>query len=452
MRIEDGFMISARNLKKRKGRTILTALGVAIGTSAIVSMLALGLGLQQNARDSLGDFGDLSTLQVHPNWETVEPGQQAGVSPEEMVALEAIEGVEAVMPTVSYNGMGEIKMGRQYNGARVEGIDFSKAEAFGYEVGEGVLADGSRREVMVSYPFPQEFYEKTKVRPVRGETVKQDPMGERATAAPNPSRSMQNVYTGSRLPVAGKSVVFSQTQHLGVDEMKKKEYRLKITGVFRESASTYGSVIYLPIELVEEMNQWAGGDGPVGRGRDDTTRYDNVRVKVLDNEAVPAVVASIRGLGLETWSPTDMLEEMNQIFLIIQLILGGIGSVALLVATIGIINTMSMSILERNKEIGVMKVMGASIPNVKLMFLVESGAIGILGGIAGLAASYGVVAVVNVVGRSMIGEGLHSSLATIPWWLSLFALVFSLVIGVLAGLYPASRAARISPLEAIRNE
>lgn len=445
MRIKDGVMISVRNLKKRKGRTILTALGVAIGTAAIVSMLALGLGLQTNARNSLGDFGDLSVLQVYPNWETVGPGESAKVTEERIRELEAIPGVQAVMPTIDYYGSTEIKMGRQYSDARISGIDFSKAEAFGYTVYEGVMADGSLREVAVSYRFPDDFYEKTKTRPNRDnrdeESFKADYRGD-----------MEYNYNLGRLPVVGKNLTLTQMQYLGEGEMKKKEYKVRVAGVFQEGVGEWGSTIYLPLELVKTMNDWNTGEGPKGRGIKESEGYDNVRVKVSSNDEVQQVVEGIRALGLETWSPTDMLEELNQVFLIIQLILGGIGSVALLVATIGIVNTMTMSILERNKEIGVMKVLGATIPNIKLMFLIESGVIGLLGGLAGLVSSYGVVAVVNLVARNMIGDGLNSALAVIPVWLALAAMAFSLVIGIIAGLYPAGKAAKISPLEAIRNE
>jgi putative ABC transport system permease protein len=241
-------------------------------------------------------------------------------------------------------------------------------------------------------------------------------------------------------------------QYLGEGDMKKKEYKVRVAGVFQEGVGDYGSTIYLPLELVKSMNEWNTGEGPKGRGVEESQGYENVRVKVTNNDVVQQVVEEIRAQGLETWSPTDMLEELNQVFLIIQLILGGIGSVALLVATIGIVNTMTMSILERNKEIGVMKALGATIPNIKLMFLIESGVIGILGGLVGLASSYGLVMVVNLVAKNMMGDNLNSSLAVIPAWLAMAAMAFSLVIGIIAGLYPAGKAAKISPLEAIRNE
>lgn len=444
MKVGDGVRISIRNLKKRKGRTILTALGVAIGTAAIVSMVSLGIGLQKSATESLGDFGDLSILQVYPNYNNVEPGVNPRIREADITLLEQIPGVQAVMPVVGFYGPAEVQMGRQYNNPSVMGLDFSKAEAFGYKLAEGSLSAGDRREVVVSYNFPTSFFEKSRTRPDRGAGNEKDQyMG--------PDIS----YNPTRLPVVGRSVNLALEQYLGENEIKKKNYKLHITGVLAEGTGDWGSIIYVPISMVQEMNEWFGtGETSGGGRRPQETGYDNVRVKVISNEQVPDVVEGIRKAGLETWSPTDMLEELNQFFLIVQLILGGIGSVALLVATIGIINTMTMAILERNREIGVMKVIGATIPNIKLMFLTEAALIGILGGVWGLGSSYLIVRVVNAVAGNMMqqGMGLSGDLAVIPPWLALFALGFSVVIGLLAGLYPASKAARISPLEAIRNE
>lgn len=443
MRIRDGLMIAVRNLKKRKGRTLLTALGVMIGTAAIVSMLSLGIGLERSARESLGDFGDLSILEVYPGWEQRDPTRQHTVRPEDIRMLEGLPGVEAVMPVVRYHGASEIQLGRQFSRASVEGIDFSKAALFGYLPEEGTMADGTGREAVVSSRFPYDFYEKTRQRPDRS-----NPEG--TPAAPAYDYGMPG--GGGRIPVLDQTVTVILEQYTGIEELRRKEQRVRITGVLQETRGIYGATIFLPLETVEEMNVWIQGTTGTGRRDDQAAGYQSVKVKVASNDLVPGVVEGIRAGGLETWSPTDMIEELNRTFLMIQLILGGIGSVALLVATIGIVNTMSMSILERNREIGIMKVVGATIPNIRLLFLVESGLIGLSGGIGGILASLGVVALVNSAGRSMGGMGMPSSLAVVPWWLAAAALGFSIVVGIVAGLYPANRAAAVSPLEAIRNE
>ena len=138
----------------------------------------------------------------------------------------------------------------------------------------------------------------------------------------------------------------------------------------------------------------------------------------------------------------------------IQAVLGGIGAITLLVAAIGIINTMIMSIYERTREIGIMKVIGATFGDIRLLFLTEAGLIGLFGGILGLALSFGLSHLLNLFGADYMGSmtGLATAkLSVIPPWLVLFALIFSIMIGVLAGLYPANRAVKLSPIEAMRN-
>ena len=138
-----------------------------------------------------------------------------------------------------------------------------------------------------------------------------------------------------------------------------------------------------------------------------------------------------------------------------QLALGGIGAITLLVAAIGIINTMVMSIYERTKEIAIMKVIGATFTDIRLLFLAEAGMIGFFGGVLGLGFSYTLSFIINQLSGDYMGnymgtgEALHISL--IPWWLALFAIAFSIMIGLLAGVYPANRAVKLSPIEAMRN-
>ena len=133
----------------------------------------------------------------------------------------------------------------------------------------------------------------------------------------------------------------------------------------------------------------------------------------------------------------------------VQLVLGGIGAVSLLVAAIGITNTMMMSIYERTKEIGIMKVLGCDLRNIQMMFLMEAGFIGFIGGIVGLVFSFAISILINQIVASM---GNMMTLSYIPPWLALLSLVFAILVGMVAGFFPSLRAMRLSPLAAIRNE
>ncbi len=175
--------------------------------------------------------------------------------------------------------------------------------------------------------------------------------------------------------------------------------------------------------------------------------YDSAYIRVDDMKNVKEVQTAIQNLGLQANSNAEWMEQVQQSSRSIQATLGGIGAVSLFVAAIGIANTMMMSIYERTKEIGVMKVLGCDMAAIRNMFLAEAGFIGLIGGVVGIMLSYIISAVINFVVRES-----YANISYIPPYLTLLALIFAVVIGMLAGLFPALRAMRLSPLAAIRNE
>ena len=195
--------------------------------------------------------------------------------------------------------------------------------------------------------------------------------------------------------------------------------------------------------------------------------YQEVYVKVDEVDNVSDVESWIKDQGYETYSMTQIREDMQAQVAKSQMILGGTAAVALLVAALNIANTMTMAIYERTKEIGVMKVLGCELNNIRTMFLFEAGAIGLLGGIVGVAFSYLLSFILNNVSSLMMGgDGMSSGLldafgslgasggqiSIIPLWLVLAALAFSTLVGLVSGVVPANRAVKISALEAIRRE
>lgn len=181
--------------------------------------------------------------------------------------------------------------------------------------------------------------------------------------------------------------------------------------------------------------------------------YSYAQVNVDDIENVDAVAAAIREMGYNVETNAEYLNSMKSQFAIIQAVLGGIGAVSLFVAAIGIANTMMMSIYERTKEIGVIKVLGCSLKNIKQMFLLEAAFIGLLGGMMGNVLSFLMSAVINFLTRQgATSMGFSSNISYIPPWLVLLSMGFAMLVGVIAGYFPALRAMKLSPLAAIRNE
>jgi ABC-type antimicrobial peptide transport system permease subunit len=176
--------------------------------------------------------------------------------------------------------------------------------------------------------------------------------------------------------------------------------------------------------------------------------YSQAYVRVDDMKYVSEVQEKIRTMGFQASSNVEWMEQVQEQSRSIQAALGGIGAVALFVAAIGIANTMMMSIYERTKEIGIIKVLGCDMSAIRNMFLAEAGFIGLIGGVAGLILSYIISGIINFVAK----ESYYAGISYIPFYLAVMALVFAVVIGMLAGLFPALRAMRLSPLAAIRNE
>lgn len=450
MRFLDGIMLVWRNLLRRKSRTFLTALGVAIGTAAIMGMVALAIGLKENAVRSFDNFQDITVLDIYPGWnETPGPNSQTKQLTEDSVAdLKRIPGVVGVMPQTGLYGALEVQMGRMVGeGMQVIGVDAREAEKFDFQLQEGTFLSGSKNEAVISYLVPDYMYQKQRnSRDNKDEGhYYRDPFQEDSGVKP-------------RLDMVNKTLNLVLTRHTGEDSLETRTYKVRVKGMLSEGKGQWGPIIYLPMEMVQEMNEWLGhsgfGTGGRSRGRNHV-EYEMVRVKVASRNEVEQVVDGIKALGYQTWSPMEAIKEINSFFLVVQLILGGIGAISLLVASIGIMNTMFMSILERTKEIGIMKVLGATIPSIRQMFLLESGLIGCLGGISGLIVGYIFASLVNMAPQSnlfgMPGEEL-GDIAVIPPWLVLFALGFSIFIGVISGLLPANRAAKISPLQALRQE
>ena len=180
--------------------------------------------------------------------------------------------------------------------------------------------------------------------------------------------------------------------------------------------------------------------------------YSYAQIKVDDIENVDAVASVIREMGYNVETNAEYLDSMKSQFAIVQAVLGGIGAVSLLVAAIGIANTMMMSIYERTKEIGVIKVLGCSLKNIKQMFLLEAAFIGLIGGIAGNILSFLMSGVINFLTGHGAAMGIDGNISYIPWWLVLLSMGFAMLVGVAAGYFPALRAMNLSPLAAIRNE
>lgn len=433
--------MGVKNLFRRRTRTILTVLGVVIGTASIIVMLSLGIGMNKSFEDNMKNFGSLTTVDVYKSDGYYDPNNppktdvKVKLDDDTVKKIEAIEGVDAVMAMKRV--MGFVKVGRLYANISFIGTDVSKLGEFDIKVETGNLPTAGNVEVLYGQSIQSQFI--------------------------NPK--LRNPYNSMKTLDLMKSNVEIGFGDMYANNINPVSAKVKTAGVMPLSNNENDWNAFVDIKAMEKLKSELKrkerkkvNQNPGERPKPEPVNkeYDGLKVKVGDVDKVLEVQEAIKEMGLQANSLADGLEYMKKTTAGIRAMLGGIGAVALFVAALGITNTMVMSIYERTREIGVMKVIGARLTDIKRLFLFEAGLIGFFGGIIGVILSYVVSFILNNTGMSLLGdmgspEGA-TSISVIPIWLTLVALLFSTVVGIAAGYYPALRAMRLSALEAIRNE
>ena len=437
MSIKDLLTTAFLNLWRRKLRAFLTVLGMVIGVASIVVMVSLGIGIKQATIESFAGTGSLTTIRVN-SWSYVSSGNGSSSSRQKELNKKAIaefkklEGVQAVMPLIETYGM--IKSGRYVVDASILGVTREQAELFGITLAEGELpGEGSATtyEIAMGAWSLQSFYSPDNYRQAL------DKNGNPKVTKDSRMQltfDYRNIYTQMTISSTGDSSDEEQTP-LG------NFYKLKVTGIMDEENNDFS---YYCIMDATQLDKLAKANKSFTNYS--TGKYETVLVKCADISDVKAVKNAISEMGYGTYSLQDAVEMAEKSTQNVQYLLGAIGGVALLVAAIGIMNTMMMSIFERTKEIGIIKVLGCRIDNIAGLFLAEAAYIGLFGGALGMGLSFGISVLLNVL---LASSGLRS---IIPAYLVFGAVGFSIIVAVAAGMYPAIRAMKLSPLAAIRNE
>lgn len=439
----DLFRLIFGNLNRRKARVALTAIGVVIGTSAIVVLVSLAFGLQKSANEQLYGIGDLTQIQVMPAYDEGMPGPgmvgggggEAGSGPKKpklltnqmLDQLRGIPGVASVVPRDYMFGQLTMKLGKLEAGGSAIGIALKDLAELDMVAVQGVtrLDKGT---IVVGPLVARNFY---------------DPKGRPGKEPPPPPDLFDQ-----RL-----KFVLTKWDTQGTEIRKTLAFR--VVGVLKETRGESDWSIYMNMDDVKAMNEWVQ-NRRINYNKDG---YSQAIVKVAEVDKVLDVNNQIQEMGFQAFTPQSFLQGINNFYLIMQIIFGGVGAIALLVAAIGIANTMTMSILERTREIGLMKAIGATNRDVLAIFLGEAAGIGFIGGLGGVILGWlagqaiDVIGMVYLASQSSQGGGPPTTLAVYtPLWLPLFALLFSTLIGLLSGLYPALRAATMIPVLALKYE
>lgn len=544
MKISDILGMSLTNLWRRKMRTLLTVLGVIIGTASIVVMLSLGIGLKQAMVSQVSSAGGLTEIMV-------TGGDDSGMSErllddDTMQTFLDMEHVDSVEPQLTYSM--PLQVGKyEADSVTVIGIpqknlqeieleegstpDTENGGSLSLIVGNQVLSDSFFESATGEYPY-WENNEAPDVDLMRdqmfGGITSDDVVGDDTTNVTDdssdtslvdvvdsaftdeaddfsasddfslddigttkaqdddadddaPSSTTENSVgtqepTTENISSGDSGLEYDGIGDMGEDSMSytsftsdMKKVPIKVAGITAGTDTDYTEFSYNCYTDIDSLkaflkknyseNQVIPGQPTDKKGKPyRDLKYSQFVVNVDDSSNVEAVLQDIQDMGYYGETNKEWIEETEKQFMIIEAVLGGIGAVAMLVAAISIANTMTMSTYERTKEIGVMKVLGCALGNIRSMFLAEAAFIGFLGGVAGIILSYVLSIVLNKViaprfmGDMLEGYGSNVSISAIPLWLVALAIVFSTLIGMIAGFFPAQRATKLSPLAAIRNE
>ena len=453
--------LAVRNLRQSKLRNGLTTVGISVGVASLVAMLSLGVGLQQMATRRLAGSGLFDTVFVtsrqdfrgfdrEDDAKNLHPEQAPVLDEPARVKITKLPNVTEVEPEIRV--MGEVVSGGETHFGFVTGLPMSARENEAFDNLRGKFFSGNDAdEVILLTDFAKELNPKNP-----SELIGQDitlRYGERQ-ALPHEQSDRPQIAGGESNANGGGG----NGDDFGFSVVRKLQ-KLRVVGLI--DAEPYGGMrtvsrgrIFLPVGTTERLNMAQFTDMRSSLRGASGKLYMTLTVRVKDPGKVAAVQDAVNHMGFRTFSVLDATKSLRRFFTVLDLFLGIFGSLALAVATLAIINTLVMAVLERRREIGVMKAIGASDQDVKKLFFTEAGAMGFFGGILGIALGFAIGKAIN------FGTGIYlhrhqlpaEAVWSMPPWLVGAAIAFSIVVSLLAGLYPASRAARLDPVQTLKYE
>jgi putative ABC transport system permease protein len=452
MRVRDYIELSFANLWKRKLRTFLTAFGVTIGIGALVSMVSFGKGMQRNVTESFRSLDLFNSLTVFSEdfmaGERFDPDRRPAEAPPsgasravlDDAALEkiaALKGVDTVFPevripaVVRFNGKDEFRL------VQVIPAKVTSSRMLRFSAGKGYASD-EEDSLVISDSLLRQF----------GVSEPQAALGKKMVISSigfdfsrlNPA-DLTAALGGERLPFT------------------TEDMELTIVGV-AESQAFAGPIpiqsdVFIPPGVSKRMKKLPFSNiWDIFRAREGRLGYSALNVRLSSPAFVEPVKKEVTGMGLRVFALADQFKEIQRGFLMMNMVLAAVGMIAIVVASLGIVNTMVMSILERYSEIGIMKAVGASDRDIRRIFFFESSVIGFIGGVFGYGLGWAVSGVINrVVNYFLAKQGVpYIPYFNFPAWLVLGAIAFSVVVSLAAGVYPAMRAARVDPVRALRHD
>ncbi|HWT77031.1 MAG TPA: FtsX-like permease family protein [Mobilitalea sp.] len=441
MRISDLFRMGLRNLSRRKARTILTVLGVIIGSLSIIIMVSIGNGMKNNFNSQVMQQGGLTTISVNTyadvydakgNWVN---SKQQKLDDNLAEQIKLIDHVRAVSPIISKSAA--LYSGKYTSGISITAMDYSVMDDFDFpdlEFGSYPTEEDTSAIIFGS-TMPYEFYDFN-----------------------------SRVFQPKQIDIQKQKIQLQFNEYATAEKKKAFSLPLKNIAKMVQSNSEFDYNVYMDLEYFKKIylkycNTLSLEDRK--KAVKSIQEYQQIKLNVDNVNNVEEVQNKIDELGFQSYSMMQYLLPLQKASETLQMVLGALGAVAMVVSAISIANTMVMSIYERTKEIGIMKVLGCAVNDIRKLFLFEAALIGLFGGIIGILLGYAASWGINKFGAPVFGSLMsgnymydmtNTKFSIIPIYLPLMSLVISITVGLLSGYFPARRATKISAIEAMKTE
>ena len=433
------------NMKRRKVRTFLTVLGVMIGVISVVALLSVGIGVKNEMIDSAVASGSVNQIKVY--------SEAGGKHKDRMITDRTIDTFSSITNVSGCYPLYEVAVSMKYGEyeyyGNLVGVPGNELGSWDLSYGEK-NADSSRTPELIAGSsvgklfFNQNTYDSYENREKKRIVAL---IGKRFDTTVGWVGENEKTV---KLKLAGVLSDGDKDDNSAQDE--ESDETMDISEDYSEKSQT----IYCDMDSLKSLLRMVSADGklygqPVD-GNGNSYRefvYTSAVVTVDDIDNVDAMVKKFQDMGYQTENSKEYLDTIQKYLKMIQLLLGGIGMIALVVAVIGISNTMTTSVFDRVNEIGILKVLGCDMDELRLLFLMEAAVIGLAGGILGVLSSYGVRLVVNKAAVSLFHLAKGTQVALIPWWLALAGVLGSVFLGVAAGYFPARWASKLRPIDAV---
>lgn len=433
MKLKDQFRTGWRNLRRQKLRSALTIFAIVIGAVSVTVMLSLVTSAQSFLTTSFEKTGEdrrviatsLPGLDYRESiWNTWSDGSGVRLTNKLVADFAKIPGVENTTGVIGWGNFESIKYGKiEFTTKNTNFLAYSPNGTVVRELEAGRLLSPDDKDdgVLIS-------------------TGLANNLG----------------FRGSYDAAIGKKITLTPRKDMGIQNPKPVE--VTVVGVM---LSADGNAVEASLTAAEQFfPKFERCDGPPENPKCETVNeflrngYGGIYISVANKKDIDAVILEVQKTGVGAAAGKDELQNQQTVFKIIGLVLGGIGGIALFVAAIGVINTMVMATLERTREIGIMRAIGATKRSIRRLFTVEAGVLGFLGGVVGVALSFGVSILLNsLINKQLEDSGVSArNVISVPIGLALVVIAVTTGVGMLAGRLPARRAANMDPVEALRYE